>query len=992
MPGRFLSNAQRELLTHGPNQILKHDLIAYFTLTDRDLVQIAEHRKPHTQLGFALQLVLLRYLGFVPNDLQRAPGESIAFLARQLGIDPEQFKLYGNRPKTRIDHLLAALGHLGYRRANNQDLQQLQGWLVERALEHDKPTLLLEMACQHLKHQYIVRPGITTLERMVVTARSEAHQLSLQRMAELLTPEREAWLDLLLEPHKEMGRTQITWLRRHAIANTPDELLAALEKLVWLREYDIHTWNLTALNPNRQKFLARLTCKYSNQAIQRMGPERRYPMLIAFLKQTLVDITDEIIDLFDALLAGVHHRGKLKLQEHRQRVAAATEAKVRLFHQIGSLILSPQIDDVQLRTTIYQQVPPKVLEAAVSEADTLARPNGHLDFLDNYYNYVRHFAPRFLEVIRFFSNQDNDSLLQAVEVLRELNASGKRKLSGGEPLGFIGKRWHGFVFKDGEPNRHAYELCALSTLRDAFRSGDIYFEHSRRYADPESYLIPKAQWPDIRSAVCQELELSEQGKQRLHQRAETLQSLLPRLDHALNRKEGIRIEDGELIVPADEGKDLPKTTRDLAKQIRTCLPQVALTDVLIEVDRWTGFSKCFTHAGGLKSRSPDLLKHLYACLLAEGSNMNLMEMAHSADMDYDQLVWTNTWYLRDETLRAATTALVDFQYKQPLAQHWGGGTFSSSDGQRFPVRGKVRNASALPRYFGYGKGITFYSWTSDQFSQYGTKVVSSTVRDATYVLDEILDNETELTILEHTTDTAGYTDLVFALFDLLGMQFSPRIRDLGGQTLYRLIGDKTPYPNLDARLSGRVNLQRIQSRWDDLLRVAGSLKRGYVTASLLISKLQAYPRQNNLTRLLQEYGRLIKTIFILRYLEDETFRRRIGAQLSKGEQLHQLRKFLFFVRDGKVTKKHEETQTDQAACLNLMTNAVIVWNTVYMQAALEHLRENSYPVCETDLVHLSPARFAHINRYGKYRFDLEKAPQQKQLRPLRQTGDFIPTA
>jgi len=94
-----------------------------------------------------------------------------------------------------------------------------------------------------------------------------------------------------------------------------------------------------------------------------------------------------------------------------------------------------------------------------------------------------------------------------------------------------------------------------------------------------------------------------------------------------------------------------------------------------------------------------------------------------------------------------------------LARHWGDGTLSSSDGQRFPVRGKVRNASALPRYFGYGEGITFYSWSSDQFSQYGTKVISSTIRDATYVLDEILNNETDLTILEHTTDTAGYTDL-----------------------------------------------------------------------------------------------------------------------------------------------------------------------------------------------------------------------------------------
>ena len=209
---------------------------------------------------------------------------------------------------------------------------------------------------------------------------------------------------------------------------------------------------------------------------------------------------------------------------------------------------------------------------------------------------------------------------------------------------------------------------------------------------------------------------------------------------------------------------------------------------------------------------------------------------------------------------------MNFQYRQPLAQHWGGGTLSSSDGQRFPVQGKVRHARALPRYFGYGEGLTFYTWSSDQFSQYGTKVISSTVRDATYVLDEILNNETDLTLLEHTTDTAGYTDLVFCLFDLLGMQFSPRLRDIGDRQLYKLTTDATIYPRLDTRLMGRIDLPRLLEKWEDLARVAGSLKRGYVTASLLISRLQAYPRQGQLTKLLQEYGRLVKTIFVLRYL------------------------------------------------------------------------------------------------------------------------------
>ena len=131
-------------------------------------------------------------------------------------------------------------------------------------------------------------------------------------------------------------------------------------------------------------------------------------------------------------------------------------------------------------------------------------------------------------------------------------------------------------------------------------------------------------------------------------------------------------------------------------------------------------------------------------------------------------------------------------------------------------------------------------------------------RDATYVLDEILDNETELPIAEYATDTAGYTEIVFALFDLLGLQFAPRIRDLGDQRLYRMDRTKT-YQHIEPLLKGTINQDLILNAWDDLIRVAGSLKRGWVTSSLFISRLQAHPRQNALARALQEYGRLVKT-------------------------------------------------------------------------------------------------------------------------------------
>ena len=270
---------------------------------------------------------------------------------------------------------------------------------------------------------------------------------------------------------------------------------------------------------------------------------------------------------------------------------------------------------------------------------------------------------------------------------------------------------------------------------------------------------------------------------------------------------------------------------------------------------------------------------------------------------------------------------------------------------------RSQTATAIPRYFGYGRGLTFYTWTSDQFSQYGSKPIPSTIRDATYVLDGILDNETELPIAEHTSDTAGYTDLVF----------STSIR----------------YQNIGRLVRGTLKPRLILGHWDDMLRVAGSLKLGWVTASLFIAKLQSFRQQNVLTRTLQEYGRLNKTIFILRYLLDEPYQRRIGAQINKGEALHALRGFLFVANEGKIRRHYDEEQLNQVSCLNLVTNAVVLWNTVYMSAVLDQLRSEGYNVDDVDVVHLSPARYAHINPYGKYRFNVEGEFHRKGLRPLR---------
>ena len=222
---------------------------------------------------------------------------------------------------------------------------------------------------------------------------------------------------------------------------------------------------------------------------------------------------------------------------------------------------------------------------------------------------------------------------------------------------------------------------------------------------------------------------------------------------------------------------------------------------------------------------PDLLAHLYSAIMAQACNLSLASISRMTELASRSIGWCTSWYLRPETLGEAVTTLVNYQYRQPFSRHWGDGTLSSSDGQRFPVKVKTRNAAALPRYFAFGRGLTMYNWSSDLLVQYDSRVVPTTMRDATVILDAILNNESELLIADHTSDTAGFTHMVFGLFDLLGIQFSPRIRDIADQQLFRF--EKTsPNTELNTLFKGAIRQDLIVQNWDAMLRLAGCLKLG----------------------------------------------------------------------------------------------------------------------------------------------------------------------
>lgn len=230
---------------------------------------------------------------------------------------------------------------------------------------------------------------------------------------------------------------------------------------------------------------------------------------------------------------------------------------------------------------------------------------------------------------------------------------------------------------------------------------------------PATRLIPPAEWETARDELSRQLNLPPLSTDRITQRIDELGILLQPMQELLLAGGDIRIESGELVVSRLTAREVPPAVKLLQQEISQRMPVVDLTDILVEVNAWVGFTD---HLPGLENahRNEEHSTLLLAAILAAGCNIPLTDMARSSGLAYQSLWWTSSNYLRDDTLKSANNALVNEHHRQWLASYWGDGTFSSSDGQRFPVSGKIRNSRALPTYFGTGKGVTMQTHSSDR--------------------------------------------------------------------------------------------------------------------------------------------------------------------------------------------------------------------------------------------------------------------------------------
>jgi TnpA family transposase len=728
------------------------------------------------------------------------------------------------------------------------------------------------------------------------------------------------------------------------------------------------------------------------QLKQFRDPLKRHLYLLAFIKHQFYFRQDVLMDILLKCVRASTNAAQKQLHQNDKKSHAERQKAVQSInksHKNARLLLVEVTNIVQNEGCNAEEKISKI-ERLIEEYESL---NGGFDaeamqryenILDQHTTGQRHYdileshslrlqrkVSSVVKAIEFDAASSDPEILAAVAHFQATDGN----IGSSPPLSFLPENEQEIVLNEGNLRTSLYKILLFQAMTNAVRAGKLNMRYSYRYKAIQDYLIPTDRWNNDKKRL-----IALAGLERFADGVTCLEDLKTTLEETYQAvNERYRDNSNSYLTVDNTGYvkiRTPATSFSEDGYIGNVLTQngiIPILQVLKDINQTSEFISCFKHFSAKHHKLKPSAETILAGIIGKGCNIGIDKLSHiSVGIKDSTLKNAVNWCVTLQNIRSANDIVIGVIDKLALSnafKKYLDQVHTSSDGRKVNVAVDSLHASYSFKYFGKDKGVTMYTFIDERHALFHSTVISASDREAAYVIDGLMQNDVVKSDI-HSTDTHGFSESIFAATHMIDTAFAPRFKKIGAQKLYgfssKATYQKRGYSILPSRT---INQKLILKNWDDILRFMATIKLRYSSASQLFKRLSSYAKDHPLYQAIKEFGRIIKSKFILTYYNDLELRQHIEKQLNKVELANRFSKAVFFANNQEFQEGTKEEQEIATACKVLIQNAIMLWNYLYLSQKLsdtaddEEREEMLKAITSGSII-----AWRHVNLQGEYDF------------------------
>lgn len=942
---------------------------------------------------------------------QKFHQEDVDYVAKELGFLISDISPATYDKQTRLRHQKQILDFYGFKPFEDEAKLFICREIEGMARSHLRPKFILFRAVDILVREKFEVPRYFQLAEIILRAINSRKKSLSKIIEQALNLETKKLLDSFLIQNTSLDGTpspsktaayKLTLLKKLSQSTKPSKIKKRVSDLELIRSLYFNLQpilNVLNLSHEGIRYFAHSVIKSEIFQVARRADEDRYLHIIAFIVHQYFRLQDNLVDsLLSSLQSYVnssHREHKEKCYECRQQknqlikgfvncldegffdvlavIKAITENEALGDNEKIQKIKAILIEKGPARNHAKEWLTPlkKELEGELKETD-------YYRILEAKSKQIQSRISPILKEISFQEEKSSEKLMKALRFFKDKGGT----IDATAPIEFLKpEEKEAIEGDDGKFRVSLYKAFLFIHVQGAIKSGTLNLQHSYKYRTLDHYLIDRERWQKEKEILLERAGL--QGFSGVEKVLKELEQML----HTQYVKTNRNIIEGKntyVTFAKDESIRISTPKKENQKIIPEPLHEffperqyISLLEVLFTVNKFSGFLNEFQHWQQKHNRLKPPPKTFFAGIVGLGCGIGTHKIARiSREINEAELDHTVNWYFTRENILAANDKVLHFMDRMELPNIYRNSMESlhtSSDGQKFEVRADSLNANYSFKYFGKGQGVSVYSFIDERNLLFYSTVISSAERESAYVIDGLMHNDVVKSDI-HSTDTHGFSEIIFGVMHLLGFSYAPRIKGLKRQQLYYFKGQKESDRSWFKIIpSGYIDEQLVVENWDDILRFITTIKIKEATASDLFRRLNSYSKQHSLYRTLKAFGKITKSIFILRYIDDLELRQAIEKQLNKIESSHRFSRAISVGSPREFTQAEKSEQEIAEGCKRLIKNTIICWNYLYLTQKIDEAdSQESRESIINALTAGSIVSWQHINLLGEYDFSEEK--------------------